>query len=207
VYDRNENSGLQKHLYLKEIIIRPYKSKKMNIKKFMLLALIPILGNAAIGQYKPVDNESSVHFKIKNFGINTGGSFAGLEGAIMFDINHPEGASFDVSIDANTVNTDNNMRDNHLRADTYFDVKNYPRIHFVSTKVTGSNKPGVLFIFGKLTIKNQTKDISFPFTATASNDGYIFKGVFNINRKDFGVGGTSVISDNLEVELSVVAKK
>jgi polyisoprenoid-binding protein YceI len=73
--------------------------------------------------------------------------------------------------------------------------------------VTSSNKPGVLFIFGKLTIKNQTKDISFPFTATATNEGYLFKGEFNINRRDFGVGDASVISDNLEVQLSVLAKK
>ena len=179
----------------------------MNIKKMKLLLLIVVTANMAVAQYKPVDNGSFIEFKIKNFGINTGGSFTGLQGSISFDANHSDAASFDVSIDANSVNTDNNMRDNHLRADTYFDVKNYPRIHFVSTKVTFSNKPGTLFIFGKLTIKNQTKDISFPFTATATNDGYLFKGVFNINRKDYGVGGTSVISDNLEVDLSILASR
>jgi polyisoprenoid-binding protein YceI len=179
----------------------------MNTKKIMLPLLIVLTGNLAIAQYKPIDNGSSIQFKIKNFGINTGGSFSGLQGNIRFDINHLNDANFDVSMDANTVNTDSEMRDNHLRTDTYFDVKNYPRIHFVSTKVTTSNKPGVLFIFGKLTIKNQTKDISFPFTATSTNDGYLFKGVFNIDRKDFGVGGTSIISNNLEVDLSILAKK
>ena len=177
------------------------------MKKIMLHLLIVLTGNLAIAQYKPVDNGSSIQFKIKNFGINTSGSFTGLQGNITFDINHLNDANFDVSIDANTVNTGIEMRDNHLRNETYFDVKNYPRIHFVSTKVTPSTKPGVLFIFGKLTIKNQTKDISFPFTATATNDGYLFNGVFNINRKDFGVGGTSVISDNLEVQLSIIARK
>jgi polyisoprenoid-binding protein YceI len=179
----------------------------MNMKKIMLPLLIVITGNLAIAQYKPIDNGSSIQFKIKNFGINTGGSFTGLQGNIRFDINHLNDANFDVSIDANTVNTDNNMRDNHLRTDTYFDVKNYPRIHFVSTKVTPSAKTGVLFVFGKLTIKNQTKDISFPFTATATNDGYLFKGVFGINREDFGVGGTSIISNNLEVQLTILAGK
>ena len=179
----------------------------MNTKKIILPLLIVLTGDIAMAQYKPIDNGSSIQFKIKNFGINTGGSFTGLQGNINFDINHLNAANFDVSIDANTVNTDNEMRDNHLRADTYFDVKNYPRIHFVSTKVTPSNKTGVLFIFGKLTIKNQTKDISFPFTATATNDGYLFKGIFNIDRKDFGVGGTSVISNNLEVDLSILARK
>jgi len=177
------------------------------MKKNIFLSIMVLTCNLAIAQYKPVDNGSTIQFKIKNFGINTGGSFTGLQGNIIFDINHLNDASFDVSIDANTINTGIDMRDNHLRNDSYFDVKNYSRIHFVSTKVTPSTKAGILFIFGKLTIKNQTKDISFPFTATATNDGYLFKGVFNINRRDFGVGGSSIISDDLEVQLSVLAKK
>ncbi|MGE5106889.1 MAG: YceI family protein [Sphingobacteriales bacterium] len=177
------------------------------MKRIILLLLIVTTGKLVIAQYKPVDNGSSIQFKIKNFGINTGGSFTGLQGNIVFDINHPDAANFDVSIAANTVNTDNETRDNHLRNDTYFDVKNYPRIHFVSTKVTPSTKAGMLFIFGKLTIKNQTKEISFPFTATATNDGYVFKGTFSLNRRDFDVGGASIISDNLEVQLSILAKK
>jgi len=179
----------------------------MNLKKIILPLLIVITGNLAIARYKPVDNGSTIQFKIKNFGINTVGVFTGLQGNIRFDANHLDDANFDVSIDANTVNTDNELRDKHLRADTYFDVKNYPRIHFVSAKITPSDKPGVLFISGKLTIKNQTKDISFPFTASAINDGYLFKGVFNIDRKDFGVGGTSPISNSLEVALSILARK
>jgi polyisoprenoid-binding protein YceI len=148
-----------------------------------------------------------VQFKIRNLGFNVNGSFSGLDGNIQFDPNNLTAANFDVSIDANTVNTDNNMRDNHLRNETYFDVKNYPRIHFVSTKITTSNKTGILFIFGKLTIKNQTKEISFPFTTTPINEGFLFKGTFKINRKDFGVGGSSTISDDLEVSLSILSKK
>ncbi len=177
------------------------------MKKSVLLSIIVLTCKLAIGQYKPVDNGSTIQFKIKNFGINTGGSFTGLQGNIKFDINHLNDAIFDVSIDASTVNTGIEMRDNHLRNDSYFDVKNHPRIRFISTKVTPSTEAGVLFIFGKLTIKKQTKDISFPFTATITNDGYLFKGEFAINRRDFDVGGSSIISDDLEVELSVLAKK
>src|ERR1700722_3049754 len=105
------------------------------MKKILLFVLIVITTNAAIAQYKPVDNGSSVQFTIKNFGINTGGSFSGLQGNIQFDINHITNASFNVSIDANSINTGTQMRDDHLREDDYFDVKNYPRISFVSTKV------------------------------------------------------------------------
>jgi polyisoprenoid-binding protein YceI len=177
------------------------------MKKIMLLSLITITGRFASAQYKPSDRGSSVQFKIKNLGFNVNGSFSGLDGNIQFDPNDLATSNINVSIDANTINTDNNMRDNHLRNDSYFDVKNYPRIHFTSTKITPSNKNGTLFIFGKLTIKNQTKDISFPFTATPSDDGYLFKGTFKINRKDFGVGGSSTISDELEISLEILSKK
>jgi polyisoprenoid-binding protein YceI len=177
------------------------------MKSIIIVSLIIITGIFASDQYKPEDEGSSVQFKIRNLGFNVNGSFSGLDGNIQFDPNNLTASNFDVSIDANTINTDNNMRDNHLRNETYFDTKNYPRIRLVSTKITTSNKSGILFIFGKLTIKNQTKDISFPFTATSTNEGYLFKGVFKISRKDFGVGGASTISDDLEVSLNISSKK
>lgn len=175
--------------------------------KIILLLIIIMTGKLVTAQYKPVDKGSSIQFTIKNFGISTGGSFSGLQGEIKFDIHDLAGASFNVSIDANSVNTGNETRDTHLRQETYFDVKAYPLISLVSTKVKPSDKPGVFFLFGKLTIKNQTKDISFPFTAEPNGNGYLFKGKFDINRKDFGVGGTSTISNNLEIQLSILSTK
>jgi polyisoprenoid-binding protein YceI len=177
------------------------------MKKTIIFSLITITGLFASNKYKPEDQGSSILFKIRNLGFNVNGSFSGLDGNIQFDPNNLTASNFDVSVEANSINTDNNMRDNHLRNETYFDVKKYPTIHFVSSKITTSNKPGVLFIFGNLTIKNQTKEISFPFTATPTNEGFLFNGTFKINRKDFEVGGTSTISDELEVSLNILSKK
>ena len=177
------------------------------MKRAALLFLAAIMVQPAPSPYKPADEGSSVEFKIKNLGIGVSGTLAGLSGIILFDPAHPADAAFDVSIDANTVNTGSDMRDEHLRAETYFDVKAYPRIRFVSTRVTASTKKDVLFVFGKLAIKGQTKDINFPFTASAVADGYLFEGSFTMNRREFGVGGASIISDNLEVKLHVLARK
>jgi polyisoprenoid-binding protein YceI len=161
---------------------------------------------AGAQQYSPVLEGSSISFKIKNFGFNVSGSFSGLQGEILFDPGNLGTCSFDVRIDAKSVNTGIDMRDNHLREEDYFDVKNYPNIRFVSTRVTPSNKSGILFIFGKLTIKKKTLDISFPFTATPAADGFVFSGDFKINRRNFEVGGSSTVSDNLEVFLKVAVK-
>ena len=157
---------------------------------------------------KPVDEKSSVKFRIKNFGFNTvTGSFKGIQGTIKYSPENPSSSSMDVTVDSKSVNSGIKMRDNHLRKEEYFDVKKYPVIRFISTKITPSSKTGTLFIFGKLTIKNVTREVSFPFTAVSEEDGYVFSGEFKINRIDFGVGESSSVSDNLTVVLKVFARK
>jgi polyisoprenoid-binding protein YceI len=99
------------------------------------------------------------------------------------------------------------MRDSHLKKESYFNSETYPRISFESTKVLNSTKKAEWLIYGKLTMKNHSKEISFPFTAEPSGDGFLFKGLFSINRKDFDIGGTSVISNKVDISLNVIAGK
>jgi polyisoprenoid-binding protein YceI len=176
------------------------------MKKYILFILAALISSSVVAQYKPVEPGSSVSFTIKNLGFGVDGTFKGLQGDITFDPANLGASLFDVTLDASTVNTDNSLRDGHLKGDSYFDVKNYPRIHFVSTKVS-AGKGGAYVLTGKLTIKKTSKIISFPFSATPSNDGVLFKGTFSMNRKDYDVGGTSTISDNLDVSLNILAKK
>ena len=176
-------------------------------KVFTAIALFCIV--TAFGQnYTPTDAGSKVRFVIKNFGINTGGTFEGLTGTIIFDPANLANASFNVSVDAKTVDTDVEARDNHLRKEEYFDVEKYPKLSFRSTKITTTNKEGYLYMFGIITIKNTSKEISFPFKQTNKDGGILFDGEFKLNRRDFGVGGKSFsMSDELNVELSIFAKK
>ena len=171
------------------------------------LCLFFVSGLVRAQSLTPEDGASKVAFKVKNFGFWVDGSFKGLKGKIDFDPANYSAAKFEVSVDANTVFTDNGLRDNHLREETYFDAKSHPLIRFVSTKVTSSNKKGTLFVFGNLEIKGVVKEISFPFTATAIDGGYSFKGEFTINRRDFNIGGTSTISNDVVIDLDVSAKK
>jgi polyisoprenoid-binding protein YceI len=155
----------------------------------------------------PIEDQSSIKFRIKNLGFNVTGSFKGLQGKINFNPDNLTASAMDVTVLAKSVNTGIDMRDNHLRKEEYFDVRNFPFIRFVSTKITPSSKSGTLFMFGKLTIKNVTREISFPFTAVPQQDGFLFTGEFRINRIDFGVGESSAVADNLTVLLKVFAKK
>jgi polyisoprenoid-binding protein YceI len=158
--------------------------------------------------YIPSDTGSEVKFGIKNFGINTNGTFKGLSGAITFDPANFSVCVFEVTVDAKTVDTDIEARDNHLRKAEYFDVENFPKLLFKSTKITKTNKADYLYMFGNLTIKGVTREVKFPFTFVPKEGGYLFEGEFELNRLDFGVGGKSFsLSDELKVTLSVLAKK
>src|SRR3569833_677239 len=177
------------------------------MKRSLILLMLALSYNLAGAQYKPIDKGSMLQFNIKNLGFGVSGKFTGFKGVVNFDAQSPVNGSFDVTIDANTVNTDNSLRDSHLRDASYFDVQKYPVNRKETTKKNPTNKTKTNTETGKLTIKDVTRDISFPFTATPLSEGYIFKGSFKINRKDFGDGGTSTISNELEVLLDVVAVK
>ena len=162
---------------------------------------------SASAQFVPKEQDSSVTFKIKNFGFDVTGKFTGIAGKIDFDPENPGIDKFDIIIDAGSINTDNSLRDKHLTGEGYFNVSKYPRIHFISTSVMAGPNKGTYILSGQLTIKDIVREIKFPFVAISLGEGYSFKGSFKIRRKDFGVGGTSTISDELEVMVNVQAKK
>lgn len=182
-----------------------FKNKHMK-RIAPLVFLFFIFIGADAQRLTPDDTGSTINFTIKNFGFATTGNFSGLKGSIMFDASNSSHANFAVSINAASVNTNNQSRDKHLRKEEYFAVEKYPLINFVSFAISQTT-PGKFLMQGKLTIKGVTKDISFPFTASAEKNGYLFTGSFKINRRDFGVGGSSmVLADNLDVSLSIFAK-
>lgn len=158
-------------------------------------------------KYVPVDLGSSISFTIKNLGINVTGKFTGLSGTVVFDPANLSVSQFAVSVNTATVDTDIDARDTHLKKEDYFHVERYPKISFLSKSIKADGA-GQYTVTGMLEIKGVVKEISFPFTANLGNEGYVFKGRFRINRRDFKIGGKSLIlSDQLTVNLSVLTQK
>ena len=63
-----------------------------------------------------------------------------------------------MEIDANSINTNNEQRDGHLKSPDFFDTANFPKITFSATKITGT--PSELTIVGDLTIRGVTKSVT-----------------------------------------------
>jgi len=178
------------------------------MKKFALVILL-LSTTIAFAQTKQIVTKATVSYQIKNMGFATTGEFGGFVGDIKFDKAHLATSSIEASVEAKTVNSEDDMRDEHLRKADYFDVEHYPKI--VIKSVSFQQKGGNNFI-GQfdVTIKGKTKTVAFPFTYVQSGTAGNFKGSFKINRLDFGIGDTSMILANeavilVEVETTVPA--
>ena len=178
------------------------------MKTFLLSIATLFLSGLYAQTYHPVNNGSSIKFFIKNSGMDTEGKFSGLEGNIQFNPADLKNSSFSVSIEAGSVNTDIDIRDNKLREAEYLDVQKYPHISVVSKQITLLNATGSYLAKATVTIKGNSKEVSFPFAVSYKGDGILLTGQFRISRQDFKIGlGSLVLSDNVTIVLSVFAQK
>jgi polyisoprenoid-binding protein YceI len=165
------------------------------MKKYFVLALLLSITFCSFSQTKHIITKSIITFQIKNMGVNTGGSFSGFKGDILFDPAHSDASTIEASVDVNTINTDNDTRDEHLKSDSYFDAAKYPKITIKSVSIkhkSGNNYTGTF----NLTIKDKTNPVEIPFTYTETGNNAVFKGSLKIKRTDYGVGDKSLIMSN-----------
>lgn len=145
-------------------------------------------------------------YSIKFKGKDAEGIFKTMTGDISFDENDLSSSKFLVSVDVSSINTGNGMKNKHAKSAKWFDATKYPSITFISSK-TSKSADGYL-VEGTLEMHGVKKQITIPFTFVSSS----FKGSFNVNRMDFGIGTmegmSKKVSNEIALEISVpVIKK
>lgn len=101
---------------------------------------------------------ANVDFSVKHMAISTvRGSFNLFSASGETDDATGMPTKLSMEIDAASVNTNNEQRDGHLKSADFFETEKYPKITFVSTKITGT--PAELTITGDLTIRGVTKSV------------------------------------------------
>ncbi len=180
------------------------------MRAFLFSILNLLCFSISAQHFTPVDDGSKVHFIIKNFGLNTGGDLTGLKGSITFDPNNMKSCVFNVSVDATTVDTDSESRDEHIKGEDYFDVEKNPEIIIRSNKIsyTKNSNKGIYEFNGSLTLAGITRPIAFLFNVKKKGSDFIFIGEFEINRLDYNVGeSSSVLGNTVKISLDVLGKK
>lgn len=143
-----------------------------------------------------------VEFTAKHMMItNIRGRFADVEGFIDVDESNPDGSSVVVELDAASIDTRVEQRDQHLRSADFLDVENYPKVTFRSTKVEGASfEPGESFrVVGDLTIHGTTREavLDATFEGRARDpwggERVSFSADTKIDRRDFGLTWNSAL--------------
>lgn len=176
------------------------------MKKFSLLAVMMTLTIASFAQNWKVDGaHSRLGFKLTHLGISEfHGNFNTYEANIKQGKSGFEGATIDVMIDVNSINTDNDGRDGHLKSADFFNVEKNPKITFKggAFKKTGDK---TYTSAGELTFNGVTKpitlDIKVNGTTVNERNKKEVAGLTitsNFKRSDFGFAsgmGESMLSD------------
>lgn len=156
--------------------------------------------------WKTKTDESYVNFTTRGSFGKVHGKITGLNGEIKFNEQDLENSSFKAWVEAGTLDTDNKKRDKHLKSSDFLDVPKFPSIRFNSKKI--SKTEAGFEVTGDLTLKETTKEITFPFTFDNQGSRGVFRGSLSINRRDFNVGGkTKLAGDNIHIEVVTVVEK
>lgn len=153
---------------------------------------------------------STIGFTVVYLGISdVTGSFKNFEGTIAATGADFANASVNFSVDASSIYTDNDMRDNHLKSPDFFNAAAFPKISFQSTafKKISADK---YVLEGNLTMHGVTKKVSFDVAHGGTVVDYYknnragFKINATLNRNDYGVsGGAGVVSENVQLSLNL----
>lgn len=165
------------------------------MKNFISLVAVLFftISSFAQTQWKMDPNHSSLNFNISHSGISiVNGKFLEYTGDLTTDGEALNNAKFDFTVKAKSIDTNVKDRDNHLRSAEFFEVEKYPNITFKSTKILATGKPNDYLLYGKLTIKDVTKDVIFDvhYGGIAKSDQGEKIGLeakTTINRFDFNI--------------------
>ncbi len=183
-----------------------------------LAGLVPVARAADTYEIDPA--HTAVQFSVRHMMIsNVRGEFTKLSGRATGDVAHPTAATVEATIDAASIDTRNEKRDEHLRSPDFLDVAKFPTITFRSTKV---EKAGAGWkLTGDLTLHGVTKpvvlDVGNVTPPTKDPWGNMRIGAqasTTINRQDFGVsfnkaldGGGVLVGDEIAITIDVEVMK
>lgn len=187
------------------------------MKKITLGLLAALISITSFSQWAADKNHSKLGFEVTHLLVtDVEGNFKSFDISLNASKDDFTDAQVTVTADINSINTDNDYRDNDLKSEKYFDAAKFPELTFKSTsfkKIDAKNYK----LEGNLTMHGVTKPVVLDVTlnGTGTNPmnkkpvaGFKIRGT--IKRTDFGIGaGTpnAIVSDEVNIIANVEADK
>lgn len=163
-------------------------------------------------------SHTNVGFTVRHMMVSkVRGNFSDIEGTIEGEPSDLENAKINFRVGINSVSTNNEDRDNHLRSADFFDAENHPNMTFVSTKITKTSDDEY-DLTGDLTIKGVTKETTFKveYLGEGTNPWGVkvagFEANTKISREEFGLTwnqaletGGVLVGDDIKIIIELEA--
>ncbi|WP_341908167.1 YceI family protein [Fluviicola taffensis] len=147
----------------------------------------------------------SDNYSVKFAGTDAEGIFKTLKGDVSFDADNLSSTKFDFTVDVNSINTGNGMKNKHAVSDKWFDADKYPKITFKSSKIV--KEDGQFKVTGTMTIHGVSKEMTIPFSFKNNT----IDAKFSVNRMDYKVGTmegmSKKVSDKISLEVTIPLSK
>ncbi|WP_419777471.1 YceI family protein [Malaciobacter marinus] len=172
------------------------------MKKILLIAVLAI--SLFSSEYKVDKDYSSIKFKAnKMLFVGVEGEFSQFSGIIKIDENNKL-SNIDGKVSVNSINTEDIDRDEHLKADDYFNIIEFPNILFKSISITENT------VKAMVSIKGIKKELTFNISEiNVSEKSVSFKLSSIIDRQQFMLNGSKsgLFADNIELTANLIAVK
>ena len=191
--------------------------KRITATVFALL--LGVAAGAGAATYTIDQTHSDVSFKVRHLVSKASGKFTDFSGTIVADFANLDASRVELTIEAASIDTENEDRDKHLRSEDFFDVGKFPQITFVSSKVTKSGA-NTFAVTGTLTMHGVSKAVTLPVTFLGEvddpwgNTKAGFEISTTIDRKDYGIvwnktldAGGLLLGDEVEITINLETKK
>jgi polyisoprenoid-binding protein YceI len=159
---------------------------------------------------------SHIGFSVSHILGKVPGEFKNYDGGFSFDPKSPEKSKVKVTIQADSINTGIDKRDEHLKSPDFFDVNKYPQAAFVGKKVTSAGDQKYTVV-GDLTMHGVTKAVTLDVDYLGQDEMMgtpivAFSATTKIDRRDFGLvwgkdkltaGGNLMVGNEVTIQLDI----
>lgn len=194
------------------------------LKQTAIAALLVVSwGFNAQTNWKVDGSHSKLGFSVTHLMVSeTEGKFKVYEGTVSSksEMDFTD-AKIEFSIDVNSINTDDEKRDGHLKGADFFDVEKFPKMTFKATSMKVGKIKGTYDLEGDLTMRGVTKKVKLTAIGASKtvkdpwgNTKYAFKITGKLNRVDYGLkwnaaleAGGVVVSEDVKINCTIELNK
>jgi polyisoprenoid-binding protein YceI len=135
---------------------------------------------------------SEIAFRATSRLMNADGRFSRFSGDVVVDPAALTSARISLTIDAASLDTGIEMRDNHLRSSDFFEVERFPTVTFQSVRVEAAGRRAT--VVGRLTLHGVTREIAVPIDVQISTTALVASGEFIVNRGEYAINYNSFVN-------------